>query len=264
MRNRKKHKPNAYAQSPAKPMQSNGIEHTSAHGIALAETQILCETAVVASTHDESADDPMTEDFASRVRRARALRGLSQAELSHLSQVDPATVFRIEKGESRAHTSTRNKLAKALRVNPEWLLSGDERLAPTSGPAERSIGPTEHKTIYQRGALPPGSEEPPDEVPEFVPRAVVMLLTRRNELNPLSPTEVRFLCTKHNLEGHTDPDILEIQLLMHRVAMSNNSPAAQEAWHAAVLRQEAEKAAARSKTANGTPSPNKLKKRKPR
>ncbi|MFC2058364.1 helix-turn-helix domain-containing protein [Chloroflexota bacterium] len=62
------------------------------------------------------------------LRRIRELRALSQRELAAKSKINVATVNRIEAGHHKPRPSTIRKLAKALKVEPEELLSKQTRL----------------------------------------------------------------------------------------------------------------------------------------
>ena len=57
------------------------------------------------------------------LRVLRQSRGLSQKELGELAGVASGTVYRLENGLRGAYPGTVRKLASALRVTPEDLLS---------------------------------------------------------------------------------------------------------------------------------------------
>ena len=57
------------------------------------------------------------------LRELRQSRGLSQKELGELARVSSGTVYRLENGLRGAYPGTVRKLAVALRVTPEDLLS---------------------------------------------------------------------------------------------------------------------------------------------
>ena len=57
------------------------------------------------------------------LRELRRSRGLSQKELGEVAGVASGTVYRLENGLRGAYPGTVRKLAGALRVTPEDLLS---------------------------------------------------------------------------------------------------------------------------------------------
>ncbi|MDD5038281.1 MAG: helix-turn-helix transcriptional regulator [Dehalococcoidales bacterium] len=62
------------------------------------------------------------------VRRLRQLRALSQRELAARARLSLTTVNRIETGQRKPMPRTVRKLAEALGVSPEELLSEQTRL----------------------------------------------------------------------------------------------------------------------------------------
>ncbi len=58
-----------------------------------------------------------------RLRELRQSRGLSQKELADVAGVSSGTVYRLENGLRGAYPGTVRKLANALSVSPEDLLS---------------------------------------------------------------------------------------------------------------------------------------------
>ena len=59
----------------------------------------------------------------SRLKEHRERRGLTQMELSKLTDVGRATIAAIEAGKrQRPHPTTRRQLARALKVRPEDLV----------------------------------------------------------------------------------------------------------------------------------------------
>lgn len=64
----------------------------------------------------------MAQTAAEKLRGLREERSLSQRELAAFSGVSPATILKIERGNSsRPHPRTVRKLAEALGVEPRAL-----------------------------------------------------------------------------------------------------------------------------------------------
>lgn len=64
-----------------------------------------------------------------QLRRLRELNALSRRDLSELAGVDESTIYRLENGRSRrAMPRTVRQLAKALQVEPSFLLSDQTRM----------------------------------------------------------------------------------------------------------------------------------------
>ncbi len=64
----------------------------------------------------------------SNLRRLRELRALSQRELAALAKLSVTTVNRIETGQRKPMPRTVRKLAEALGVTPEELLTEQPKL----------------------------------------------------------------------------------------------------------------------------------------
>jgi len=62
------------------------------------------------------------------VRRLRELRALSQRDLAVLAKLSVTTINRIESGQRKPMPRTVRKLAEALGVTPEELLTEQPRL----------------------------------------------------------------------------------------------------------------------------------------
>jgi len=62
------------------------------------------------------------------LRRLRELRALSQRELAALANLSVTTVNRIENGQHKPMPRTVRKLAEALGVTPEELLTEQPKL----------------------------------------------------------------------------------------------------------------------------------------
>jgi transcriptional regulator with XRE-family HTH domain len=69
------------------------------------------------------------ETFGQRLRQMRQLAVLTQTELADKAGLSIITVHRLEKDADKAiapRPATVRALAKALEVDPTWLLYGDE------------------------------------------------------------------------------------------------------------------------------------------
>jgi transcriptional regulator with XRE-family HTH domain len=62
------------------------------------------------------------------LRQIRQGRVLSRKELAQKSHVDESTIYRAERGQTKLRPSTVRKLARALDVPPDQLISQQGRL----------------------------------------------------------------------------------------------------------------------------------------
>jgi len=62
------------------------------------------------------------------LKRIRETRVLSRKELAKQSDVDESTIYRAERGQTKLRPSTVRKLAQALGVPPDELVSEQGRL----------------------------------------------------------------------------------------------------------------------------------------
>ena len=67
----------------------------------------------------------MDTPLAQRITKARSSLGWSQAELAQASGIAAAQISRYEQGRSHPRPEAIGKLAKALNVQFEWLLTGE-------------------------------------------------------------------------------------------------------------------------------------------
>lgn len=67
--------------------------------------------------------------FSDRLRHARKLRGLSQAELARACGLSQGAIANYE-SKARQHAKDIFRLAQALNVNAEWLGTGSGSLEP--------------------------------------------------------------------------------------------------------------------------------------
>lgn len=72
--------------------------------------------------------------FSEKVREARTLRDLNQAQLARLIGVSARTIVSYETSEARPHPATLKKLAEALGVSERYLCD-DQVTNPTEGMA---------------------------------------------------------------------------------------------------------------------------------
>jgi transcriptional regulator with XRE-family HTH domain len=62
------------------------------------------------------------------LQQIRRTRVLSRKELAQRSDVDESTIYRAERGQTKLRPSTVRKLAQALDVPPDQLISEQGRL----------------------------------------------------------------------------------------------------------------------------------------
>jgi transcriptional regulator with XRE-family HTH domain len=63
--------------------------------------------------------------YLGKLKEHRQRRGLTQIELSKISELSRATIADLEAGKRGAYRSTVKKLARALRVKPRDLMKGE-------------------------------------------------------------------------------------------------------------------------------------------
>ena len=82
-------------------------------------------------------------DFAERLTQALDLRGLSAADLSRATGVSEGTISCYKKGKYQAKQNRVYDFARALRVDPAWLMGYDVPMEPQgqSAPAKPTIPP---------------------------------------------------------------------------------------------------------------------------
>ena len=82
-------------------------------------------------------------DFAERLTQALDLRGLSAADLSRTTGVSEGTISCYKKGKYQAKQNRVYDFARALRVDPAWLMGYDVPMEPQgqSAPAKPTIPP---------------------------------------------------------------------------------------------------------------------------
>jgi transcriptional regulator with XRE-family HTH domain len=62
------------------------------------------------------------------LKRIREMRALSRKDLAEQSDIDESTVYRAEHGQTKLRPSTIRKLAQALGVSPDELMSEQGKL----------------------------------------------------------------------------------------------------------------------------------------
>jgi transcriptional regulator with XRE-family HTH domain len=77
------------------------------------------------------------------LKRLRKARGLSQAKLAALANLDPSTVSQIETGARRANTRTLERLAAALGADVADLFPKGQAPLPLDSPADGAGDPIE-------------------------------------------------------------------------------------------------------------------------
>jgi transcriptional regulator with XRE-family HTH domain len=74
------------------------------------------------------------ETMGMRLRAAREQRSLKQSELADMVGMRPHSLWRYEAGRAAPGTPRLLKLARALGVRLEWLVSGEGPMATSSPP----------------------------------------------------------------------------------------------------------------------------------
>jgi len=122
----------------------------------------------------------MDDTLANRLVQARSLRGWSQMDLASSSGVAAAQISRYESGRSKPRTEIVARLAKALEVHFEWLLSGsEERAAPTSDTKAQDA------SLNQEGARLVRVADPIDINPAQLQQLAVQLVGFHSERSAL-------------------------------------------------------------------------------
>lgn len=73
-----------------------------------------------------TADDSSRERIAHRLRQARELAGLSQAQVSNLLGLHRPSISEIEAGRRRVSADELAQFASIYKVEISWITSGDE------------------------------------------------------------------------------------------------------------------------------------------
>lgn len=93
--------------------------------------------------------------FGQRLRRARALKDLSQQQVADLTGIHANQLGRYEKGLSQPRTEILHKLAEVLEVSADYLMDGE-----TSNAARANFEDQELLRLFQKAAAlsPEGKE----------------------------------------------------------------------------------------------------------
>lgn len=89
-------------------------------------------------------------DFAERLTQALDLRGLSAADLSRATGVSEGTISCYKKGKYQAKQNRVYDFARALRVDPAWLMGYDVPMEPQGNAAGK------------KNIIPPGFQPMPE------------------------------------------------------------------------------------------------------
>jgi len=95
----------------------------------------LPSTDTIRSRHILSI--PMSQIFSERLRAARELRKLSQAELAEAAGLQPSAVSHFETGGRSPSFDNLKRLADALRVTTDYLIGRSDEPALSSAAAGR-------------------------------------------------------------------------------------------------------------------------------
>ena len=84
-------------------------------------------------------DEKPSELFAERLKAARLLRGLTQAELASRAGLPPTSIAHFESGSRKPSFDTLRRLAAALDVSTDYLLgrSDDPSISQSDDPLYR-------------------------------------------------------------------------------------------------------------------------------
>lgn len=102
--------------------------------------------------------DPLDVQIGRRVRRLRAARGLSQTELGAAISVTFQQIQKYEAGTNRIAASTLVRIADALDVSPDELLSGEASLPDGAADVRPSLLATPGAEALLIGYAKLGSE----------------------------------------------------------------------------------------------------------
>jgi transcriptional regulator with XRE-family HTH domain len=93
-------------------------------------------------------------DFKDRLKEARAKKGASQSELAKIIGVHVTNISRYERGENKPTSDVLSKLADALDVSTDFLMSGS-----TDDVATEAISDKELLSQFKKVALLPNEKK---------------------------------------------------------------------------------------------------------
>jgi transcriptional regulator with XRE-family HTH domain len=101
---------------------------------------VVNRQANAALGHNAVVKKPSLDTAGSRIRALRRGKGLNQAQLAKRASIAQPSLSQIETGDTRTlRGPTLMNLAKALEVNPHWILTGrDSLVEPQSLTVEES------------------------------------------------------------------------------------------------------------------------------
>lgn len=123
-------------------------------------------------------DLEMLQQFGERLVQARTMRGLSQRELSDLANLSNTMVNKYEKGKTDPGATNLIRLARALNVEPSWLMAWDD--APASNEFIKS---TIQSEFEKYGVVKPGEPVNRELLDAAMPAAKVIAESLRKLRN---------------------------------------------------------------------------------
>lgn len=103
-------------------------------------------------------------DIGTRIQAKRKAADMSQPDLAKLVGVSKVSVSQWENGSSNPRGENLLKLARALGVSPDWLVTGRSDTAPLSLPATSSSSPKLLRLIRSLESLEQSAGLPPELV----------------------------------------------------------------------------------------------------
>ncbi|MCV9907062.1 helix-turn-helix domain-containing protein [Brucella sp. HL-2] len=91
----------------------------------------------------------MDKDFAQRLRSARELKGMSQADLATLIGRDKSSISLLEGGKRGASVDFVARLARALDLNEDWLAFGNGEMASAG-----ALSPQKPSDVFAPSIIP--------------------------------------------------------------------------------------------------------------
>ena len=118
-------------------------------------------------------------DIGLRLRHARKVRELTQVRLAAMTGIKQASISDLERGESKTFRGpTLISLARALKVNPEWLSNG-------KGPMERRDIPLSEDAILLAQAW----QRLTPELQRHTAEMILAMVEQTDKFGPAVPDE---------------------------------------------------------------------------